>query len=80
MYLIPSRAVASRLRILLRTYKKYIVGNAAGLLGASADTARTTAVMSQSAERVTLAALGPGEDGCRLGPGVGWGAEGVRRG
>jgi hypothetical protein len=35
MYLIPSRAVASRLRILLRTYKKYMVGNAAGLVGAS---------------------------------------------
>jgi hypothetical protein len=47
MYLIPSRAVASRLRILLRTYKKYIVGNAAGLLGAVA--ARSTAVVSQLA-------------------------------
>jgi hypothetical protein len=34
MYLIPSRAVASRLRILLRTYKKYMVGNATGLLAA----------------------------------------------
>jgi hypothetical protein len=33
MYLIPSLAVASRVRILLRTYKKYIVGNAGGLLG-----------------------------------------------
>jgi hypothetical protein len=49
MYLIPSRAVASRLRILLRTYKKYVVGNAAGLLGVSADAARPTAVVSQSA-------------------------------
>jgi hypothetical protein len=49
MYLIPSRAVAGRVRILLRTYKKYIVGNAAGLLGASADAARPTAVVSQSA-------------------------------
>jgi PD-(D/E)XK endonuclease len=49
MYLIPSRAVASRLRILLRTYKKYIVGNAAGLLGASSDAARGAAVVSQSA-------------------------------
>jgi hypothetical protein len=51
MYLIPSRALAGRVRVLLRTYKKYIVGNAAGLLGASAsvDTARGTAVVSQSA-------------------------------
>jgi hypothetical protein len=49
MYLIPSRALAGRVRVLLRTYKKYIVGNAAGLLGASADTARTTAVVSQPA-------------------------------
>jgi PD-(D/E)XK endonuclease len=34
LYLIPSRAVAGRVTILLRTYKKYIVGNARGLLGA----------------------------------------------
>ena len=33
MYLIPSRAIAGRVRILLRTYRKYIVGNAKGLLG-----------------------------------------------
>jgi hypothetical protein len=33
MYLIPSRAIAGRVRILLRTYRKYIVGNASGLLG-----------------------------------------------
>lgn len=32
MYLVPSRAFAGRVRILLRAYKKYIVGNAAGLL------------------------------------------------
>lgn len=37
MYLIPSRAIAGRVRILLRTYRKYIVGNARGLLGAAAD-------------------------------------------
>ena len=49
MYLIPSRAVASRLRILLRTYKKYIVGNAAGLLASGASAAVTAAVVSQSA-------------------------------
>jgi hypothetical protein len=33
MYLIPSRAIAGRVGILLRTYRKYIVGNARGLLG-----------------------------------------------
>jgi PD-(D/E)XK endonuclease len=33
MYLIPSRAIAGRVRILLRTYAKFIVGNARGLLG-----------------------------------------------
>jgi len=33
MYLIPSRAVAGRVRVVLRTYKKYVVGNVAGLLG-----------------------------------------------
>jgi hypothetical protein len=37
MYVIPSRAIAGRVRILLRTYEKYIVGNARGLLGAAAD-------------------------------------------
>jgi hypothetical protein len=35
MYLIPYRAVAGRVRVLLRTYRKYIVGNAHGLLGSS---------------------------------------------
>jgi hypothetical protein len=33
MYLIPSRAIAGRITILLRTYRKYIVGNASGMLG-----------------------------------------------
>ena len=32
MYLIPSRVIAGRVGILLRTYTKYIVGNAAGLM------------------------------------------------
>lgn len=36
MYLIPSRAIAGRVQILLRTYKKYIVGHARGLTGAVA--------------------------------------------
>jgi hypothetical protein len=49
IYLIPSRTVAGRVRVLLRTYKKYIVGNAAGLLGASAGAARPAAVVSRSA-------------------------------
>jgi hypothetical protein len=37
MYLIPSRTIAGRVRILLRTYRKYIVGNARGLLGGVAE-------------------------------------------
>jgi hypothetical protein len=32
MYLIPSRVVAGRVQILLRTYSNFIVGNAAGLM------------------------------------------------
>lgn len=32
IYLIPSRVIAGRVQILLRTYSKYIVGNAAGLM------------------------------------------------
>ncbi len=32
MYLIPSRVIAGRVAILLRTYTKYIVGNTAGLM------------------------------------------------
>jgi Domain of unknown function (DUF6457) len=37
MYLIPSRAIAGRVGILLRTYAKYTVGNASGLLGLPPD-------------------------------------------
>jgi hypothetical protein len=32
LYLIPSRVIAGRVSILLRTYAKYIVGNASGLM------------------------------------------------
>jgi hypothetical protein len=32
MYLIPSRVIAGRVLILLRSYRKYIVGNVAGLM------------------------------------------------
>ena len=39
MYLIPSRAIAGRVGILLRTYQKYVVGNASGLLGPAAQVA-----------------------------------------
>jgi hypothetical protein len=39
MYLIPSRAIAGRVQILLRTYQKYVVGNTSGLLGVAAETA-----------------------------------------
>jgi hypothetical protein len=34
MYLIPSRVIAGCVSILLRTYARYVVGNASGLLGA----------------------------------------------
>jgi hypothetical protein len=37
MYLIPSRAIAGRVRIVLRTYQKYVVGSAKGLLGMTAN-------------------------------------------
>ena len=36
MYLIPSKVIAGRVGILLRTYASYIVGNAAGLMTAKA--------------------------------------------
>jgi hypothetical protein len=32
MYLIPSQVIAGRVQILLRTYTKYVVGSAAGLM------------------------------------------------
>jgi hypothetical protein len=53
MYLIPSRAIAGRVQVLLRTYKKYIVGNAAGLLGASADAMRPTAIVPTEVVRAS---------------------------
>jgi PD-(D/E)XK endonuclease len=46
MYLIPSRAIAGRVQILLRTYRKYIVGNARGLLAIEAETGGSTASAS----------------------------------
>jgi hypothetical protein len=52
MYLIPSRAIAGRLQVVLRTYKKYIVGNAAGLRADRGDEVRpavvTPAVVAQA--------------------------------
>ncbi len=39
MYLIPSRVIAGRVAILLRTYEKYIVGNAVGLMAPRSDAA-----------------------------------------
>lgn len=38
MYLIPSRAIAGHVRIVLRTYRKYVIGNARGLLVAEGAT------------------------------------------
>jgi hypothetical protein len=48
IYLIPSRVIAGRVGITLRAYKTYIVGNAAGSLGA-ARTAAPESVVSRSA-------------------------------
>jgi hypothetical protein len=39
MYLIPSRVIAGRVQILLRTYSNYIVGNAAGLMASQPSAA-----------------------------------------
>lgn len=39
IYLIPSRIIAGRVNILLRSYRKYIVGSAAGLITPSPHTA-----------------------------------------
>jgi len=41
IYLIPIRAIAGRVGILLRTYRKYIVGNVRGLLEAAEDASGT---------------------------------------
>ncbi|TVZ03324.1 hypothetical protein EAS64_23225 [Trebonia kvetii] len=54
MYLIPSRALAGRVRVLLRTYRKYIVGNARGLLGVAAEeemAARTAQALTPALAR-----------------------------
>jgi hypothetical protein len=40
MYLIPSRALAGRVRILIRAYTSYIVGNASGLFAADVTVAK----------------------------------------
>lgn len=49
MYLIPSRVIAGRVGILLRTYKDYTVGNASGLVGAAPATrgARPVAIATR---------------------------------
>jgi hypothetical protein len=39
LYLIPSKVIAGRVGLLLRTYEKYIVGNAAGLMAPRSDAA-----------------------------------------
>ena len=39
LYLIPSKVIAGRVGLLLRTYEKYIVGNAAGLMAQRSDAA-----------------------------------------
>jgi hypothetical protein len=49
MYLIPSRVIAGRVSLMLRTYTKYIVGNAAGVLGPGVNGGRLTAVVRELA-------------------------------
>lgn len=46
MYLIPSRVVAGRVVVQLRTYRRYVVGNAAALLGADVEAVKLTATPS----------------------------------
>jgi hypothetical protein len=56
MYLIPSRVIAGRLAILLRTYTKYIVGNAGALLAAPvACSATVSSPRGTRRERVSVA-------------------------
>ena len=43
IYLIPSRAIAGRVTLLLRAHTNYVVGNAGGLLGAEAGPVRRAA-------------------------------------
>jgi hypothetical protein len=43
IYLIPSRVIAGRVSLLLRTYTRYIVGNASGLMAADARTVKVAA-------------------------------------
>jgi hypothetical protein len=49
MYLIPSRAIAGRVGLGLRTCRKYIVGNAGGLLADDALAERAAGVARESA-------------------------------
>jgi hypothetical protein len=39
IYVIPSRVIAGRVQILLRTYSNYVVGNAAGLMASQSSAA-----------------------------------------
>jgi PD-(D/E)XK endonuclease len=49
MYLIPSRVIAGRVGLGLRTYRRYIVGSAAGVLGAAMNGGRAEGVARESA-------------------------------
>jgi hypothetical protein len=75
MYLIPSRAIAGRVQVLLRTYRKYVIGNAGGFLGARAD-ARLAAVEPESLTRLRWRLIVVGSErecGAWLILGRGWG-------
>lgn len=54
IYVIPSRAVGGRTRILLRSYKKYIVGNAAGLMPPRSGAMTPTAEDEEDATEVPM--------------------------
>lgn len=55
IYVIPCRAVGGRTRILLRSYKKYIVANAAGLMPPRSRGMAPTAEDEEDATGVTIA-------------------------
>lgn len=54
IYVIPSRALGGRTRILLRSYKKYIVGNAAGLMPARSRGRTPSAEDEEDATEVAM--------------------------
>jgi hypothetical protein len=60
IYVIPSRVCGGRTRILLRSYKKYIVGNAAGLIHPRPRGGMLTAGDTEIADKAEAAMREPG--------------------